>query len=58
MLAKNQQRLSAEKIPQSFKPVRNLLRKQKAKQSADKRCDENDPYRAGCQQHKTMQWQS
>ncbi|MGA8883659.1 MAG: hypothetical protein WB445_08630 [Acinetobacter sp.] len=47
MLAKNHSRLSAEKIPQSFKPVRNLLREQKAEQSADKRCDKNDPHRAG-----------
>lgn len=47
MPAKNQPRLSAEEIPQSPKPVRNLLRKQKAEQSADECRNKNDPHRAG-----------
>lgn len=47
MPAKNQPRLSAEEIPQSPKPVRNLLWKQKTEQSADKRCDKNDLHGAG-----------
>lgn len=47
MPAKNRPRLSAEEIPQSPKPVRNLLRKQKAEQSADECRNENDPHRAG-----------
>jgi len=47
MPAKNQPRLSAEEIPQSPKPVLNQLRKQKAEQSADKRCNKNDLHRAG-----------
>jgi len=47
MPAKNQPRLSVEEIPQSPKPMRNLLRKQKAEKSAGECRNENDQHWAG-----------